>query len=572
MLGRIFPACAWLRSYKRSNWRSDLYAGVIVAVMLVPQGMAYAALAGLPPVMGLYASTVPLFVYALFGSSRHLAVGPVAIISMIIFSYCGRIATPGSPEYINAVLQLCVMVGVMQFAMGLLRMGFLVNFLPHAVINGLTSAAAILIALSQLKHLLGIPLQPHHSIFSLVGEVAQRLGEIHPHTLLLGFASTAALIIFKKRWPRFPAAIIVVLLATVVVRMLQLDETGVHIVGHVPGGLPRLFLPEFEPATLRVLFPAAVTIVLIGFVESISVAQIVAVKEGYPVDANSELRALGLANLAASATSGYPVTGGFSRTAVNHQSGARTGMASLITAALILLTLLFFTPLFHFLPNTVLAAIVIVAVIDLIDFRTPVKMFHIKRSSGLSLLITFLATLSFGIEAGVLLGVSFSLLVFIWRSAHPHIVELGYVGPELGFRNVERYPHATTYPGVLIVRVDASLYFANMAFLEDFLRHAVHEKPGLRWILMDFSGVNDIDGSAVESLERLMRTYRETGIHFALADIKGPVRDVLARSTWPVTLGKWMQYASVRQALTGIQNNSSANTPEPAAPNNQGAV
>ncbi|HBO43956.1 MAG TPA: sodium-independent anion transporter, partial [Planctomycetaceae bacterium] len=387
------PAYDWLRNYNRADWRSDLIAGAVVAVMLVPQAMAYAVLAGLPPVMGLYASTVPLLVYALFGTSRHLAVGPVAIISIIVFARCSLLAEPGSPEYINAVLVLGAMVGAIQLVMGLLRLGFFVNFLSHAVVSGLTSAAAVLIALSQLKHLLGVSVGGHHSAFGMIRDILPRLGETHPATLAIGLVSLAVLLVFKKRWPHFPAAILVVVVATAMVAVFRLDEKGVGIVGSVPGGLPRFGLPAFDIETVRTLVPAALTIVLVGFVESISVAEVIAVKERYRIDPNRELGALGLANVAASLSSGCPVTGGFSRTAVNHEAGARTGMASLVTAVLVLLTLLFLTPLFHYLPNAVLAAIVIVAVAGLVDFAAAKRLLAIKPINGLSLLVTFAATL-----------------------------------------------------------------------------------------------------------------------------------------------------------------------------------
>ncbi len=548
----ILTACPWLRGYRKKDLPSDLLAGAIVAVMLVPQAMAYASLAGLPPVIGLYASTIPLVIYALFGSSRHLAIGPVAIISMVVYTRSSLVAEPGTPEFISAVLLLCAMVGVIQVAMGLVRLGFLVNFLSHAVISGLTSAAAILIALSQLKHLLGISLAPHHAAIGLLADTARHIGETQLLTLFLGLACIGALVVGKRRWPRFPVSIVVVLAATLLVRALRLDQAGVSIVGVVPGGLPRFTLPLGDIAMIRALLPAALTIVLIGFVESISIAQVIAIKERYHVNANRELGALGLANLAAAFFSGYPVTGGFSRTAVNHQAGAKTPVAALVTVALVLLTLLFFTPLFYYLPNTALAAIVIVAVIDLVDFKTAAKLFAVKRASGASLLLTFAATLALGVEKGVLIGIVFSLLVFIWRSAHPHTAELGFVNPELGFRNVKRYPDATTYPHILILRVDASLYFANMAFLEELLRKAAHEKAGLRWILMDFSGVNDIDGCAVETLGRLFDTYHESGIDFALAGVKGPVRDVAGRGGWHTLLGQRMCYATIQQAINDL--------------------
>ena len=561
MLGRIFPAYAWLRGYRRGDWPGDLAAGTVVAVMLVPQGMAYAMLAGLPPVMGLYASTVPLFVYALFGTSRHLAVGPVAIISMIVLARCSLVAEPGTSAYVNAVLLLGFMVGAIQVAMGLSRLGFVVNFLSHAVISGLTSAAAILIALSQLKHLLGIPLDPHHSAVGMIPEIVEHIGRTHGVTLLVGLASLAVLLFFRKRWPRFPAPILVVIAATAIVGLLRLDEAGVGIVGAVPAGLPQPHVPQFDLETMRALTPAALTIVLVGFVESISIAQVIAVKERYRIDPNRELGALGLANVAASLLSGYPVTGGFSRTAVNHQAGARTGMASLVTASLVLLALLFLTPLFHYLPNAVLAAVVIVAVAGLVDFAAARRLLTVKRADGVSYWLTFGVTLGWGVEGGVLVGTVFSLLVFIWRSAHPHAAELGFVEEEQGFRDVKRYPQATTFPGILILRVDASLYFANMAFLEDLLRRAVNDKPGLRWIVMDFSGVNDIDGCAVETLERLMETYGERDIRFALAGMKGPVRDVVERAGWQTRLGKRMHYRSVRRAVDDVRD-SLAKKPE----------
>ena len=548
----FFQAFPWLEGYTRSDWRRDLLAGTIVAVMLVPQAMAYASLAGLPPAIGLYASTVPLVIYVLFGSSRHLAVGPVAIVSIVVFSECSLLAQPGTTEYINAVLLLSVLVGIIQVVMGLLRLGFLVNFLSHAVISGLTSAAAILIVINQLKHILGIQLAPHHSAFGPLIEAGRRIGETHFVSLAIGFGSMIVLLACKRRCPGFPITILVVLAATLLVRVLRLDASGVDVVGSVPSGLPRLTLPWGNMETIYALSPAALTIVLVGFVESISIAQVIALKERYLVHPNRELGALGLANIAASFFRGYPVTGGFSRTAVNHQAGARTGVASLVTVMLILLTLLFLTPLFYYLPYAVLAAVVIVAVADLVDFRTAWKLFTIKRADFASLLLTFAVTLLWGIEKGALVGIVFSLLLFIRRSAYPHAAELGFVDSEHRFRNVKRYPQATTCPGVLILRVDASLYFANMAFLEELLRSAARDRTGLRWILMDFSAVNDMDGCAVETLERLMDAYAEAGIDFVFAGMKGPVRDVTERAGWHERLGRRMRYPTIRHALDDI--------------------
>ena len=558
VLGRLVPALNWLRGYRRADLRGDLTAGLTVGVMLVPQAMAYAMLAGLPPVVGLYASTVPLVVYALFGSSRQLAVGPVAMISLVVVAKCSTLAKPGSPDYLAAVLLLSAMVGVLQLAMGLARLGFVENFLSHSVVSGFTSAAAILIGLSQLKHLLGVPLGTHESPFGLLAEAARRAGEIHPATLAIGLASIGVLVVLKKTLPRFPAALVVVVLGTLAAALLRLDQHGVKIVGAVPHGLPGLTLPGLKLAQARALLPAAATIVFVGFIESIAVAEAIATKERYRIDANQELRALGLANIATSLFGGYAVTGGFSRTAVNYQAGARTGLASLVTAAIVLLTLLVLTPLFHYLPNAVLAAIVMVAVAGLVDLRTPRRLFRLKKSSSYPLAAAFVGTLVLGVEGGVALGVALSVLLFVWRSAHPHSAELGFLPHEGVFRNVARYPQAQTTPDVLILRVDASLYFANMSFLEDLLRERVHAKPHLHWVLMDLSGVNDMDACALDALERLMEAYEEVHVRFAFAGMKGPVRDLVERAGWPAKFGRRVAYLSLPQALEGIRAEEAA--------------
>jgi len=550
MLARIVPAWDWLRGYRRADLAGDLAAGAVMAVMLVPQSMAYAMLAGLPPVAGLYASTAPLAAYALFGSSRHLAVGPVAMVSLVVVAKCSAIVPEvGSRDYVRLVLLLSLMVGVLQVAFGLLRMGFIVNFLSHAVISGFTSAAAVLIALSQLKHVLGIPLPSHHTALELLTATARGIGATHLPTLAVGLGSIAALVLLKRLAPRFPSAIAVVVAGTLGAWLLGLEGRGVSLVGKVPGGLPGLSAPDLSLRGAALLLPAALTIAFVAFIEAISIAQVIAVKERYRVSANRELVALGLANIVAGLLSGMPVTGGVSRTAVNHQAGARTPLASLVAAALVLLTLLVLTPLFRFLPNAVLGATVIVAVAGLVDLRTPRRLFAVKRADGWSLVAAFVGTLALGVGAGVLLGVGLSLLLFIWRTAHPHTAELGYVEGTGVFRNVARFPEAKTFPHALIVRVDASLYFANMSFLEDWLRRHLHERPAVKWVIMDMSGVNDIDAVAVESLERLMDGYRQHNIQFAFAGMKGPVRDLVARAGWQERLGRRIGYVGIEQAL-----------------------
>ena len=546
---RIIPAAGWLRRYEREDLGGDFSAGLIVAVMLIPQGMAYAMLAGLPPVVGLYASTIPLIIYALFGSSRQLAVGPVALVSLLTLTGVSALAKPGSGEFVALAALLALMVGVIQFGLGLLRAGFVVNFLSHAVISGFTSAAAIVIGLSQLKHLLGVDLESTNSVFILLWDAAQKLGEVNLITLAIGLASIALLVLFRKIAPRFPAPLLVVALSATVVYVFGLQERGVSIVGDVPQGVPSFAMPAFGLDSVTSLLAVALTISFVGFMESIAVAKSIANREKYKVDANKELVGLGLANVAGSMFSAYPVTGGFSRTAVNYQSGARTPLASVITAVLIVVTLLFFTPLFYYLPNAVLAAIVMVAVYGLIDFMEPVKLFKVKKVDGWTLLITFAATLLIGIEQGILVGVAFSLALFIWRSAYPHTTEVGYLSEEDVFRNVNRYPEAQTFPNTLVVRVDASLYFANTAFWENWLNEAAFDRPDLKYIVLDFSAVNDIDAVALETLEVLMESLKEIDIEVHIAGMKGPVRDVVEKAGWTKKFGTDISHLSVQHAL-----------------------
>jgi len=549
---RIVPAFGWLLGYQRNDLKGDLSAGLIVAIMLVPQGMAYAMLAGLPPVMGLYASTVPLLVYALFGSCRHLAVGPVAMISLLVFAGLSPLAEPGSKEYISLALLLSFLVGASKLILGLTRMGFLMNFLSPAVISGFTSAAAIVIGLSQLHHLLGTPSTRGHSFLHLLHGIGGHFGEVHFLTCGIGVTCVAILLVLRQRMPRFPAPLAVVIASAFLVQSLGLDQEGVKVVGHVPQGLPAFSIPSWEVEKLKDLVPVALTIIFVSFMESIAVAKMIAAKEKYRVDSNQEFIGLGLANFIGSFLMSYPVTGGFSRTAVNYQGGARTGLASMIAAILVVLVLLFMTPLFYFLPNAVLAAIVLVAVTGLVDIKDARHLFHLKRIDGWTLVATFVATLALGSIKGILIGVVLSLLVFIRRSAYPQIVELGYSQKEGVFRNLRRFPGARVYPGVLLLRIDSSLYFANLEFVRDLLEKRIVERPETRWVIFDFSSVNDMDAPAIDALEEIMARYGERKIRFFFAGMKGPLRDRVAHAGWEEKYGEAFQYPSLQQALKSI--------------------
>jgi len=472
--------------------------------------------------------------------------------SLLIFAGVSPLTDPGSEEYIRLVLILSLMVGTIQFAMGLFRMGFFINFFSHAVISGFTSAAAIVICLSQLSHLLGIKLSVQHSIVPLLAEATQRVGETNLIALTIGGVSIVVQLFLRKKVPRFPAPLLVVAGSTLLVYALRLDRWGVPIIGNVPKGLPTFSLPAFSFESLRLLFPSALTILFVGFMESISVAKTIAAREKYKIDSNQELKGLGLSNIVASFFSAYPVTGGFSRTAVNYEAGARTGLASVISAALIILVLYFFTPLFHYLPKCVLASIVIVAVIGLIDVKQAKHLFKVKKADGWTLALTFVITLAVGSEQGILIGMAFSLLVFIWRSSHPHTAELGYVEQEDVFRNIKRFPEVKTYPEALILRVDASLYFANMGFFEDRLRKSLTERPEVKWVIIDLSGVNDIDAVAIDALEDVIENYHEKGIQFLFTGMKGPVRDLVAKAGWEEKYGERIKHPSIQHALQSI--------------------
>ena len=526
----LSPA-AWLRRYDRRNLGADLGAGLTVAVMLVPQGMAYALLAGMPPVAGLYASTVPLVAYALVGSSRALAVGPVAIMSLLTLAGVGALAEPGSPEFIGLAGLLALMVGALQLVLGLLRGGVIVAFLSHAVVSGFTSAAAIVIGLSQLRHLIGVPLEADRPVM-LVAEALTRLGEAHLPTVALGLVAVALLVAGKRLPRRFPTPLVVVVLATLLVSLLGLSEQGVRTVGAVPAGLPLPRLPEAPLAAILDLLPIALTIAFVGFMESVAVARSLAAKDGERIDADRELAGLGLANIAAGVLAAFPVTGGFSRSAVNHQAGARSGLASVVSALLVAVTLLALTPLFRDLPQAALAALVIVAVAGLIDTAEPRHLWRVRRSDAVTLAVTFLATLLIGVEPGILIGVGFSLAVFVWRSAFPHVAVMGRLDESGVWRNVTRYPDVRLSQQLVVLRPDASLYFANATYLRDVVERALAERAEAAGLVLDLSAVNDVDAVGLGALDQLMAELDQRGLEVHLAGMKGPVRDVAAKAGW----------------------------------------
>lgn len=552
-LRNFLPLLSQLSGYGRDELRGDLSAGLTVGVMLIPQGMAYALIAGLSPIYGLYASLVPLVVYAVFGTSRQLAVGPVAMVSLLVAAAVAPIAE-GSPQlYVGLAVLLSLMVGVLQFGLGVARFGFLVNFLSHPVLSGFTSAAALIIGLSQLKHLLGIDLPRSNFIHEILWTAAGRLGEVHPLTLLLGLGSIALLV--GLRWWRrsVPGALVAVVLTTVVVWALGLDEQGVAIVGSVPGGLPPLSMPPLDWGYARQLAPSALAIGLVGFMESIAVAKVYAGRHRYEVDANQELIGLGLANIAGTFVSAYPTTGGFSRTAVNDEAGARTNLAAIVSAGIIALTLLFLTPLFYYLPKAVLAAIIMVAVAGLVDWDEARYLWRVDRRDFGLMALTFVATLTLGIEQGILVGVVVSLIVIVYESSTPHTAVMGRLPDTETYRNLKRNPEAMTRSHVVVLRMDANLSFANVSTFQDLVLDLDVNDPALEAIVIDMYPVNRIDSTATHTLRDVIETCRRGGVRLYLAGVKGPVKDVLDAAGLSDDLGEERFFLEVHDAVEAAE-------------------
>ncbi|MCS6845582.1 MAG: solute carrier family 26 protein [Caldilineales bacterium] len=566
---RYVPALAWVRNYRRDYLAGDLMAGLVVAIMLVPQSMAYALLGGLPPQAGLYASIAPLVVYALLGTSRALAVGPVAIVSLLVASGLSPLAEPGSAAYVQLALTLAFLAGIVQVAMGLARMGFLVNFLSYPVLAGFTSAAALVIGLSQVRTLLGIKIPQTDKFLETLLYTVQGAGRTNWVTLAIGLGSLALLLYFRgglgKHLARLGLSrplivtitrsgpLVVALLGTLVVAALDLDRrAGVQVVGRVPAGLPPLTWPTVDLALWAALLPTALAISLVGYTESISVAKALASKRRQKVDPDQELLALGAADVAAALTGGYPVTGGLSRSSVNFAAGANTGLASLVTAGLMALTVLFFTPAFTYLPNAVLAAIIVAAVTNLFDLETLREAWRYNKADAASWLVTFGVVLAWGIEVGIGAGVLTSLALFLWRTSRPHMAVVGRVGETEHFRNVLRHP-VRTCPHVIAVRVDESLYFANTRYLEDQLLAMVADRPEVRHLLLICSAINFIDASALQTLEALHEELRDAGVQLHLAEVKGPVMDRLQAIGFVERLGAQHIFLSTHEAMRALE-------------------
>jgi len=536
--------------YNKNLLMKDLIAGLTLFVMLVPQGMAYAMLAGLPPVMGLYASTIPLIIYAVLASSRHLSVGPTAITSLLVFSGISSIGEPGSQDYITLVILLALMVGTIQCLLGVLRMGFIVKFISPSVLGGYTSAAAIIIGLSQLKHLIGIDLGTYFQAHHLLIGISRELANLHWMTVLLGISSIIFLIIFKKVNSRFPAALVLILLSSLSVYIFSLHEKGVQIVGTVPNGFPTLVLPTISLESVKQLIIPAIIIALLGFMESLAIGKTIADKEKYKLNPNRELKALGLANMLGSLFQIFPVNGSFSRSAVNHQSGGVTQLVSIFTSLFMIITLMLFTSYFYYLPSAVLAAIIIVAVYKLIDIEQAKFLFNVRSIDGWSWIVTFFVTLFVGIQWGILVGAIFNFCLLLARITRPNIIEMGYLEKEQIFRDIKRFPQATTLEDLIMIRVDSSIHFANISYLEEKIREFLYLKPLANMIIIDFSGVNDMDTPSFEVIEDLKEQLKkEKNISMYFVGMKGTVRETANKLGWDRKFNEEMNYYTIEKLL-----------------------
>lgn len=561
ILKEYMPILDWLPSYKRQWLKGDIGAGLTVGVMLIPQGMAYASIAGLPAVYGLYASVVPIIVYAVFGTSRQLAVGPVAMVSLLTATALSSFENISTEQYISYAIALAIMVGAIQFLLGVFRLGFLVNFLSHPVISGFTSAAALIIGLSQLKHLLGVNIPRSHHVHEIIINAIQKIDEINWTAFLIGILGIVLIVVSKRVNKSLPGQLIAVIFGILVVTLFNLGEgsKAVGIVKDIPSSLPNFELPVFDIDVFKLLIPMALTISLISFMESIAVAKAIQTKHrDYKVVPNQELISLGLANIIGSFFQSYPATGGFSRTAVNDQAGAKTGLSGIVSALLIVVTLLFLTPFFYNLPNTILASVIMVAVFGLIDYNEAIYLFKSNKTDFWTLIVTFIATLSLGIEIGIGIGVILSLAMVLFKTTNPHTAQLANVPNSHFYRNIKRFENLEVDDEILIYRFDAQLFFANVNYFKDKLYDYERRKgKTLKLLIIDGESINNIDSTALHALEEIQEDFNSRNVDVFYTGIKGPVRDKMIRSGFMQKASEDHFFMSIQEAVDAYKSPSS---------------
>ncbi|WP_347454921.1 SulP family inorganic anion transporter [Acinetobacter thermotolerans] len=554
----LLPAWAWLSHYSPVKFKSDVLASLIVVAMLVPQGMAYAMLAGLPPIMGLYASILPMILYALFGSSSTLSIGPVAIISMMTFATLNPLFEVGSPVYIEAATLLALMVGIISLLLGLCRFGFLIQLISHPVINSFIIASALLIAIGQFKFLVNVPLKANN-LQEFFLSILEYIHLMHWPSLVLGLVSIALLVYLPKilksqavqsrvgstDYVVRSVPLILVALGIIAAVYLNLQAEGIKTVGAIPSGFPPLSFPHWNWELVMTLLPGATMIAMISFVESLSIAQATALQQRSQLNSNQELIALGIANISAGVSAAFPVTGSLSRTVVNADAGARTPMAGVLSSLLIVVVSLFFTGFFEDLPLTILAATIIVSIWRLVDFQPFMDAWRYSRADGIAMWVTFFGVVFIDITTGLIIGIISTFALMLWRISRPHIAVVGLLEGTQHFRNVQRH-QVLTSDRVLSLRIDENLTFLNANAFKGFLINAVSDKQHLEHVIINCSSISGIDLSALEMLEDINTELSKLKIRLHLAEVKGPVMDKLQNS-------KLMKYLSGHIYLTHYQ-------------------
>tara|TARA_R100001369_G_scaffold92439_1_gene137556 strand:+ start:1737 stop:3461 length:1725 start_codon:yes stop_codon:yes gene_type:complete len=549
---RFLPFLDWLPRYNKTLFGKDLVAGITVGIILIPQGMAYAMIAGLPPVYGLYASLFPILTYAFLGTSRQIAVGPVAMDSLLVAAGLGTLAISGVQNYILMALFLSFMVGAFQLIFGFLRMGFLVNFMSRPVISGFTSAAAVIIIFSQLKHLLGADIINSNKFHELVINAFRHLSETNIYDFSIGIIGILIIASFKKWFDRFPAILLVVVLSTLVVYFFNLEAFDVQVVGEVPAGLPSFNVHSFSMEKVRDIWPIALTLAFVGYLEAISIGRAFEEKDNIEtIDPNQELIALGASNMVGSFFQSYSVTASFSRSAINYESGAKSTVASVISVVMVALTLLFLTPLFYNLPKAALASIIMVSVFGLIDISYPKKLWYQSRDEFMVLLLTFLITLGVGIVEGILIGVLLSLLLMVYRTSKPHFAVLGSIKGSDYYKNISRFgDEAEVRPDLLIVRFDSQLYFGNSGYFKSELFKFINVKGrSLKAVILNAEAINYIDASASAVLINVIEEIHNRNIEFYIAGATGPIRDIIFKSGIINSLHKEYLFVKIKEAV-----------------------
>ena len=529
---KVIPILDWLPNYNKSHLKGDLVAGITVSIILIPQGIAYALIAGLPPIYGLYCALVPQVIYAIFGSSRQVAIGPVAMDSLTVATGVSTLALAGSQSYIEIAILLALLVGAIQFLLGIFSLGFIVNFLSRPVITGFTSAVALTIGLNQFRNLLGVDFLQSDLIQVVAVDIVKRIGDINLQTASIGLVSVLVIIILKRINKKIPNALIVVVFGIILLKYFGVHFDRVAIVKDIPSGLPGFSMPTYDLDQIRELMPIALTLVMVGYLETISIGKsLEAQQDEYRIRPNQELIALGLSNMVGSLFKSYPIASSFSRSAINQETGGKTGVSAFVSVIMVALTLLYLTPLFYYLPKTVLAAIIIVAVFGLINFKEAKYLWKANNLDFWLLIATFASTLVLGIEYGIFVGVALSLIILLFRTTRPYVTELGKVPDSDFFRNKNRFEEVIIEKDILVFRFDAQLFYANAGYFRDKLDEMVDAKGDqLKIIVFDAESMNRVDSTAVEMLKERIRFYQEKAITFYFAAVKGPVRDSLFKS------------------------------------------